>query len=102
MRRHAAIHSDGPAVLSAATVGSLRDFAAGEGTPFRFRRRPFAKWRRLVLSLSRRLGARRAYRWLEKARRKRVRHQPEFGNVVLRWAVNVIKPRYAEVERWRN
>jgi hypothetical protein len=91
----ASIHSDGPRALSAATVRSLRDFAAAEGRTLAFHRRPFPRWRRLALSLSRRVGARRLYAWIERPRRKAVRHQPEFGNLLLRWAVETIRPRYS-------
>ncbi len=91
----AGIHSDGPSALATATVQSVRDFAGGESRPFTFRRRPFPKWRRIGLTLARRLRVRRAYAWLERPRRKAVRHQPEFGNLLLRWAVDTVKPRYS-------
>ena len=99
----ARIHSHGPEALAPATVVSLRRFAAAEGRGLHFRNWPFPRWRRFAWRKARRLGAQRLADWLERPRRKAVRHDAQFGNLLLRWAVDVVRPRYADVEhRWRS
>ena len=98
----ASIHADGPNAMAAASRSSLEAFAEASGTKLSFRPKRFSRWRRFAFSRARRMRARRLAEWLERPRRRVVRHQPEFGNLLLRWAMDVVKPRYADVERWRS
>jgi hypothetical protein len=98
----ATIHSHGPESMSVAARTSLAEFAAAEGRDIAFRRRTFPRWRRGLLKVAKRLHSRRLARWAERTRRDFTRHQPEFGNLVLRWAISVVRPRYAAVAQPRN
>ncbi len=93
----AAIHTQGINAMSPAARDSLAAFAAAHGERIVFKPRPFAPWRRVVFHRARTLKLRRISKWVEKPRRKAQRQPPEFGNLVLRWAVNVVSPRYSEV-----
>ncbi len=94
----AQIHSHGPDALSFAARSSLADFAAAEGGRVAFRRRSFPRWRRGALKVAKRLRSRRLARWAERPRREYTRHQAEFGTLLLRWAISVVRPRYGSVE----
>jgi hypothetical protein len=92
----ATIHSQGPAALAPATRAALESFAAAEGRTVDFRRRAFPRWRRGAMRAAKAVGLRNVARWIERPRRVYTRHQPEFGNLLLRWAVSVVAPRYRE------
>jgi hypothetical protein len=83
--------------MSQAARQSLAAFAAANGEQIVFKPRAFAPWRRIVFHRARKLKLRRISKWVEKPRRKAQRQPPEFGNLVLRWAVDVVSPRYSEV-----
>jgi hypothetical protein len=87
----------GPSGLSPASRASLEAFASVHGEQIRFVPRGFPRWRRFLYTRSRRLKLTRVAEFLEGPRRKVVRHQPEYGNLVLRWAVSIVTPRYADV-----
>jgi hypothetical protein len=89
----------GPSGMAPASRASLEAFAAARGETIRFSPRPFPRWRRFLYSRSRRLKLRSVAEFLERPRRKVVRHQPEFGNLLLRWAVEIVRPRYADAEK---
>ena len=95
-RASATIHSDGLAAMSAVSVASVRAFAAAEGrsveTPSRFAVR---RWHRFVLRHQRSLRIGRFVRTLEARRQALTHHEPAVGSILLRWAVSVMRPRYA-------
>jgi hypothetical protein len=94
----AQIHTQGPDALAPATRASLASFAAAEGKTLDFQRRSFPRWRRGALKVAKRTHWRTLGRWAERPRRRYQRHQPEIGNLILRWAVEQVKPRYSAVE----
>jgi hypothetical protein len=93
----AAIHVIGPDALAPTTRSSLADFAAAEGRTIDFQRRSFARWRKGTMKVAKRVKWTGLRRWAERPRRKYQRHQPEIGNLLLRWAVEKVKPRYRAV-----
>jgi len=96
------LHSDGPSALAPQTRASLERFAASEGRPIAFRRRRRIRRReRFLIKLA---EAGRVGRLVEplKERRYSLTHfEPEFGTLLLRWAVEVIRTRYRAVARRR-
>lgn len=96
----ASIHSLGPEALAPASRASVAAFAAAEGTTIKFQRRTFARWRRGALKVAKRLHWRGLGRWAERPRRQYQRQQPEFGNLLLRWAVEQVRPRFGAIEEW--
>jgi hypothetical protein len=98
----APLQMQGPAGLSVASRDSLQAFAAAGGETITFVPRPFPRWRRFLYTRSRRLRLTSVAEWLEKPRRRVVRHQPVFGNQVLRWAVATIRSRYADAATLRD
>jgi hypothetical protein len=99
-RASATIHSDGFAAMAAASVESVRAFAAAEGrvieTPKRFVVRP---WHRLVLRHARRVRADGLVASLRARQRALTHLDPEFGSLLLRWAVSVVAARYPEAPK---
>jgi hypothetical protein len=95
----APLQTQGPVGMSAASRASLEAYAAAHGERVVFVRRTFPRWRRFLYTRSRRLKLAPLAEMLERPRRRVVRHQPEFGNLILRWAVDTIRPRYREAER---
>ena len=91
----ALIHSEGESVLAPASAAAIRAFAAAEGTAVVYpprARGPF--WERLVMRVGSNIGASQVVNDI-KRRRKRLNHfQPEIGNLLLRWGVSVVSPRY--------
>ena len=98
-RKHAAtalLHSDGPGVLSVATRDAVSRFAENEGTrltyPDRFTVR---RWHRAALKVAPKVGAGSLVAGIEARRRALVHFEPEIGTLLLRWAISVVRPRYA-------
>ena len=91
----AIIHSEGEAALAPASAAAIRAFAEAEGTPVVYPPRERGpSWQRLVLRVGPNIGARRLADGI-KWRRKRLNHfQPAIGNLLLRWGVSVVAPRY--------
>ena len=91
----ALIHSEGESALAPASAAAIRAFAAAEGTPVVYpprERGPF--WERLVMRVGSNVGASQVVNDI-KWRRKRLNHfQPAIGNLLLRWGVSVVGPRY--------
>jgi len=82
------------------TRGSLAAFASAEGSPAQpRRRRPFGKRDRALLRVANRVHARGVAERLRQRQKRLVHFDPGFGNLVLRWAVSEIRPRYAAVAR---
>lgn len=94
----ATIHTDGPRAMAPASVASLERFAAAEGRTIHFQRRPPPRlWRRVMMKAARKLGAEPIAARLESAKHGLAAHDPAFGSLLLRWAVSVVRPRYADV-----
>jgi hypothetical protein len=94
----ATIHVDGPAVLAPATRQAVAAFAAAHGQQLRFRRRRFAPWRKGLLKIARRAGVEPIAARLERPKHRLAVLDAEFGSLLLRWAVSVVRSRYAELE----
>jgi hypothetical protein len=87
---------DGLDSFSARALASLEGFARAEGRPLLFRRRPrTSRLRRGTIRLAEKLRLAPVAGALNRRRQSLVHFQPEFGNVVVRWAVKVVRPRYA-------
>ena len=93
------LQREGLAGMSAASLASLERFAAAEGLSLGYRRRrPFGRLERGTIKLADRLGAGRAVTGLKRRRVSLVHFEPHFGNLLLRWAVHTLRPRYAALE----
>ena len=94
----ATIHSQGDVALSPTTRRAVQQFAAAEGREMAFPR-PFRLTRahRLLIRLAKGMRAQRLVAGLERRRRRLVHFEPRFGNLLLRWAVSVVRPRYESV-----
>jgi len=95
----AVIHTEGEQALSAATAAAIRRFAAAEGTQVvypAFRRE--ARWRRAALKFGPKVRANRLVTELRWQHKRRSHFQAEIGNVLFRWGVSVVRPRYANLE----
>ncbi len=94
-RASATLHSEGLAAMSASSVSSLTAFGAAEGTevvtPRRFVVR---RWHRFVLRYARTVHLDPLVAPLRARQRALTQFEPEFGSLLLRWAVNVVWPRY--------
>jgi hypothetical protein len=79
---------------------SLEAFAAAEGrmVPNR-RRRPFGRSGRAAVKVAERVGAKSVASRLRKRQKSLVHFEPELGNLLLRWSVSVVQPRYESVRR---
>ena len=98
-RASGAIHSQGLTAMSADSVGSLRQFASLEGrtveTPRRFKIR---SWHRFVLRNARKVRLDRLVVPLRARQRALTHLEPEFGSILLRWAISVVSERYAAAD----
>jgi hypothetical protein len=91
---------DGLDVFSQVALDSIAEFAATHGGKLTWRRRrPFSRYERALMRASRRLGLRPIADQLVMRQERLVRFEPELGNLLLRWAVNVVSERYAAVRR---
>jgi len=91
----ALIHRFGEAALAPATLASVRAFAATEGRGIDLSpRRRRSRLERGMQRLAHRLHLRPLERWLVRRDRAIVRHRPEAGAILLRWAVASIRSRY--------
>ncbi len=89
---------DGLDAFSPASLESIKRFAAAEGRPLSFQRRArTSRLRRGTIKLAERLHLAPLVDPLRRRRLSLVHFQPDFGNLVLRWAVSVVRPRYAAV-----
>ncbi|CAN5816416.1 hypothetical protein BH24CHL5_BH24CHL5_06830 [soil metagenome] len=91
------IHVEGPTALAQATRASLDRFAAGEGHTVRFLPRGLRRWERVVLKVSRRVGLEKVAARVERRKLRLSVTESAFGNLLLRWAVSVVRERYAEL-----
>jgi hypothetical protein len=95
----ATIHVDGPSALAPATAKALTEFAAREGTRVDFHRRALPLWRRGLLKTTRKVGAESIAWQVEQAKIRLGVLEPEFGSLLLRWAVSSVRRRYESVAR---
>ena len=99
--KHAAtalIHQDPEAHMAAASLASVREFAAREGTPLKLvARRPLRRRERFVIKASHRLHVDRLGRRLADRQWAQIHQEPIQGSVLFRWGVATIRPRYAAV-----
>jgi hypothetical protein len=87
-------------VFSPVSLESIAQFVAANGETLKWRRRrPFSRYERALMRATQRLGLRPIAHRLELRQERLVRFEPEVGNLLLRWAVNVVSSRYAAVER---
>ena len=91
------IHSLGPAALAPATLRAVQEFAAGEGTSVTFSQRQLTLSHRVLLKATRKVGAEPLARRVERRKFSLAVTEPVFGSLLLRWAVSVVRPRYAAV-----
>jgi hypothetical protein len=95
-RASARIHADGIAALAPASVVSITEFAAREGRTLPHGARPMLKRRhRAVIQAAKRLRAEPLVAPLARRRRAMIHLEPEFGSLLFRWAVSVVRPRYS-------
>lgn len=91
----ALLHRD-PGAFSPATLADIERFAAAEGRRFKFRSAPRpARGQRLAARRTHAAGVHRLGRRLERRAARAVHFENRTGNLVLRWAVSVVAPRYA-------
>ncbi len=99
--KHAAtalIHQDPEARMAPASVSSLREFAAHKGAPVKLvARRPLRRRERFVIKASHRLHVDRLARGLAARQWALIHNEPHQGALMFRWAVAVVRPRYAAV-----
>jgi hypothetical protein len=91
------IHVDGPAALAPATRSALAAFAASEGRPVTFTRRRRGLLERVALKAARKLRIEPVAARIERRKLALAVLEPRFGNLALRWAISVIRPRYCSV-----
>jgi hypothetical protein len=91
------IHADGPAALAPASRAALTEFAAREGREVKFRRRRRGLLERAGLKITRKLGLEPMAARIERRKLALAVLEPTFGNLCLRWALSVVRPRYAAV-----
>ncbi len=95
-RSSAALHASGLAAMAPASAAAVRAFAAQRGLPIDDRRRFSIKRRhRFVIRLSKKLRVPRLARGIVARRRALIHFEPEFGSLLLLWAVTQVRPRYA-------
>ena len=89
------LHHGDKSVYSASTVAAIERFAAAEGRTVPFRR-GFAVRRRhrAAIKLAHALRVGRLVRGVEHRRQRAVHFDDVLGNIVFRWAVTVVGPRY--------
>ena len=97
--KHAAtalVHQDPEGRMAPASVLSVREFAAAEGTQLTLRpRRPLRRRERFVIKASHRLHVDRFGRRLAARQWAMIHQEPRQGSVLFRWGVAVVRPRYA-------
>ena len=99
--KHAAttlIHQDPQARMAPASVASVREFAAREGTALTLvARQPLRRRERFVIKASHRLHVDRLAKGLAARQWAQIHQEPRQGSVLFRWGVETIRPRYASV-----
>jgi hypothetical protein len=101
VRKHAAsalLHVDGEQALAPATAAAVRAFATAEGRELRYTRRfRMRPWHGLLLRYGPTLRMKGTSNRLRQRRRALSHFDGAVGSTLLRWAVNVIRPRYTSL-----
>ena len=96
-RASARIHADGLAAMAPESAAAVTRFARAEGREPPARRRFRMKRRhRLAIRVARLLRLQRFAVPLARRRRSLIHSEPVLGSLFFRWAVSVVRPRYAE------
>jgi hypothetical protein len=99
-RASASIHALGLAAMAPKSAEAVAAFAAAEGRPMPpGSRRTLGRRHRLALRLARMLHVEPLAAPLERRRRSLIHFEPALGSLILRWAVSVVRERYAELGR---
>jgi len=94
-RASAQIHSDGVAAMAPASVAAIEEFARAEGRVLPNGARPMLKRRhRAVLQAAKRLRAEPLVAPLAWRRRQMIHMEPEFGSLLFRWSIAIVRRRY--------
>ena len=89
------LHHGDRSAYSPTTLAAIERFAADEGRTVTFRRGFVVRRRhRVAIKLAHKLRVGRLVRGVEQRRQRSVHFEGALGNVVLRWAVSVVGPRY--------
>jgi hypothetical protein len=92
------LHHGDKSSYTPATVAAIEAFGAAEGRRVPFRRGFVVRRRdRMAIKAAHALRLGRAVQGLEHRRQRAVHFDGELGNIVLRWAVSVVGPRYRVV-----
>jgi hypothetical protein len=92
----ALLHLDGPAAMARPSVEAVRHFAAQNGIPFVLRARsPLGRRHRALIRLGALLRVPALAEAFLRRRRTLVQFEPAAGSLLFRWAVDVVRPRYA-------
>jgi hypothetical protein len=101
MAKHAAtslIHQDPGGLMAPASVVSVRDFAAREGTNLELiARRPLRKRERFVIKAGKSMHIGWLGRGLAARQWAMIHHEPPQGSLLFRWGVANVRPRYRAV-----
>ena len=94
------LQRSGRAGFAPATAAAIERFAAAEGKRVSFAVMPgVGRPTRALIKLTRKVPLDWLARRLEQRRLSRAHFEPRLGNVLLRWAVSVVAPRYDAVRR---
>ena len=94
----ALLHAQGGEQMSAASVASATEFAAREGLALDLRGSGMLpRWQRGVVRLAHALHLDFVARPIQRRRRSLIHFRPTTGSVLFRWAVEQIRPRYADL-----
>jgi hypothetical protein len=93
------LHREGRAAFAPATVSAIESFAAAQGVAATFAPQPrTGRPQRGFIRAAYALRVPRLVRSLERRRKLAVTFEPEFGALLFRWAVSVVRPRYRALE----
>ncbi len=94
----AVIHLEGPAAMAPASLALATEFAAAHGRQLHLRPRArLGRRQRALIHAAHRIRVPRLVRGLEQHRRSLMHFAPGPGSLLLRWAVEVLRPRYEAV-----
>ena len=93
------LHREGRAAFAPQTVSAIETFAAAEGRRATFARQPrTGRAQRGLIRAAYGLHVPRVVRRLERRRQLAVTFEPDFGALLFRWAVSVVRTRYRMLE----
>ena len=91
------LHRHGLAAMSASGRRSFEAFAGAAALASLPARAPFGRRHRLALRIAGAIGRPGLVADIERRRRESVHFEPRLGTLLLRWAVEQLRPRYAEL-----